>query len=39
LTFTPDFTQAGDYSVSFIVSEGALADSEVVAITVVRHAA
>ncbi len=32
--FTPDFTQAGVYNVTFIVSDGALADTEIVAITV-----
>ncbi len=32
--FTPNFTQAGVYNVSFIASDGALADTEVVAITV-----
>ncbi len=33
-TFTPDFTQAGVYNVTFIASDGSLADSEVVTITV-----
>jgi hypothetical protein len=33
-TFNSDFTQAGIYNVTFIASDGALADSEVVAITV-----
>jgi hypothetical protein len=33
-SWTPDFTQAGIYSVIFIASDGSLADSEVVAITV-----
>jgi len=33
-TFTPDFTQAGVYPVTFIASDGSLADSEVVEITV-----
>jgi PKD repeat protein len=32
--FTPDYTQSGVYPVTFIVSDGLLADSEVVAITV-----
>jgi len=32
--WTPDFTQAGSYNVTFIASDGSLADSEVVAITV-----
>ncbi len=32
--FTPDFTQSGVYNVTFIASDGTLADSEVVAITV-----
>ncbi|MBU1318841.1 MAG: tandem-95 repeat protein, partial [candidate division Zixibacteria bacterium] len=32
--FNPDFTQSGPYSVRFIASDGALADTEVVAITV-----
>ena len=34
--FSPDFTQAGIFSVTFIASDGVLADSEVVAITVVN---
>ncbi|HWO57108.1 MAG TPA: hypothetical protein VNN55_06040, partial [bacterium] len=34
LVFNPDYTQAGVYNVTFIASDGALADSEVVAITV-----
>ncbi|MCX6831790.1 MAG: Ig-like domain-containing protein, partial [candidate division Zixibacteria bacterium] len=34
--FSPDFTQAGVYHVTFIASDGVLADSEVVAITVVN---
>ena len=33
-TFNPDFTQAGIFNVTFIASDGSLADSEVVAITV-----
>ena len=33
-TFTPDSTQAGVYDVTFIASDGALADTEVVSITV-----
>jgi hypothetical protein len=33
-SFDPDFTQAGVYNVTFIASDGLLADSEVVAITV-----
>jgi len=33
-TFTPDFTQAGVYPVTFVASDGSLADSEVVQITV-----
>ncbi|NIO76185.1 MAG: hypothetical protein GTN69_09980, partial [Armatimonadetes bacterium] len=32
--FTPDFTQAGSYTVTFLASDGALADTEVVEITV-----
>jgi hypothetical protein len=32
--FTPDFTQSGVYNVTFIASDGALADTEIVAITV-----
>ncbi len=32
--FSPNFTQAGVFNVTFIASDGALADSEVVAITV-----
>jgi len=32
--FNPDFTQSGPYNVRFIASDGALADTEVVAITV-----
>ncbi|MCK4857933.1 MAG: IPT/TIG domain-containing protein, partial [candidate division Zixibacteria bacterium] len=32
--FNPDFIQAGIYNVTFIASDGALADTEVVAITV-----
>ena len=32
--FNPSFTQAGIFNVTFIASDGALADSEVVAITV-----
>lgn len=32
--WTPGYTQAGDYNVLFVVSDGTLADSEVVAITV-----
>jgi hypothetical protein len=34
--FTPNFVQAGEYSVTFITSDGSLADSEVVQITVVE---
>ncbi len=33
-TFNPDYTQSGVYNVTFIASDGSLADSEVVAITV-----
>ena len=33
--FNPNFTQAGVFNVTFIASDGALADSEVVAITVI----
>jgi PKD repeat protein len=33
-TFNPDYTQAGSYNVRFIVSDGSLADSELVTITV-----
>jgi uncharacterized protein (UPF0179 family) len=33
-TFNPDFSQAGVYNVRFIASDGSLADSEIVAITV-----
>ena len=32
--FNPNFTQAGVFNVTFIASDGALADSEVVTITV-----
>ena len=32
--FTPDYTQAGVYNVRFIASDGSLADTEVVEITV-----
>ena len=32
--FSPNYIQAGVYNVTFIVSDGSLADSEVVAITV-----
>ncbi|MBI5867789.1 MAG: tandem-95 repeat protein [candidate division Zixibacteria bacterium] len=32
--FNPDFTQSGDINVTFIASDGSLADSEVVTITV-----
>ena len=32
--FNPDYTQSGTYNVRFIASDGALADTEVVAITV-----
>ncbi len=32
--WTPDFTQAGNYNVTFIATDGAASDSEVVAITV-----
>ncbi|MCI0530900.1 MAG: Ig-like domain-containing protein, partial [candidate division Zixibacteria bacterium] len=35
-TFRPDFTQSGAYPVTFIASDGALADTEVVSITVVE---
>ncbi|MBI5266919.1 MAG: tandem-95 repeat protein, partial [candidate division Zixibacteria bacterium] len=34
LSFSPDFTQAGIYNVSFVASDGALADTQLVAITV-----
>ncbi|MBI3873403.1 MAG: Ig-like domain-containing protein, partial [candidate division Zixibacteria bacterium] len=34
LVFDPDYTQAGVYNVTFIASDGSLADSEIVAITV-----
>ncbi|MBI5867787.1 MAG: tandem-95 repeat protein [candidate division Zixibacteria bacterium] len=34
LVFNPDFTQAGTYNLTFIVSDGSLADSEIVTITV-----
>lgn len=34
-TFYPDFTQAGEYAVTFIASDGLLADSEVVVLTVI----
>ncbi len=34
--FTPNFTQAGVYNVTFIASDGTLADSEVVAVTVLE---
>ncbi len=34
-TWTPGFTQAGVYNVTFIASDGTLADSEVVVVTVV----
>jgi len=34
INFDPDFTQAGIYNVRFIASDGGLADSELVAITV-----
>ena len=34
LAFSPDFTQAGPYTVSFIASDGSLADTQTVAITV-----
>ena len=34
--WTPDYTQAGPYNVTFIAFDGTLADSEVVAITVVE---
>ncbi len=36
LNFNPDFTQAGVFNVRFIASDGSLADTEVVAITVVN---
>jgi hypothetical protein len=32
--FTPDFTQAGNYGITFIADDGVLADSEMVLITV-----
>ncbi|MGB2980474.1 MAG: tandem-95 repeat protein, partial [Candidatus Zixiibacteriota bacterium] len=32
--FTPDFTQSGIYNITFIASDGSLADSELVGITV-----
>jgi hypothetical protein len=35
--FVPDMTQSGIFSVTFIASDGSLADSEVVAITVVNN--
>ena len=35
-SFSPNFTQSGVINVTFIASDGALADSEVVAITVTR---
>ena len=34
LVFSPDFTQAGVYNVSFVATDGSLADTAVVAITV-----
>lgn len=34
-TFTPDYDQAGDYTVTFVASDGAAADSQDVAMTVV----
>ncbi|MCH7879461.1 MAG: putative Ig domain-containing protein, partial [candidate division Zixibacteria bacterium] len=34
--WTPDFTQAGLFSVTFIASDGAVSDSEIVSITVVE---
>ncbi|MDF1544856.1 MAG: Ig-like domain-containing protein [bacterium] len=34
--WTPDFTQAGTYNVTFFASDGILSDSEVVAITVIE---
>jgi hypothetical protein len=36
LAFAPTFTQAGVYNVSFIASDGALADTQIVAVTVVN---
>jgi hypothetical protein len=33
-TFEPDFTQSGSFQITFIISDGALADSEVVSIEV-----
>ncbi len=33
-TFTPDFTQSGSYPITFVASDGVLADSEVVTVTV-----
>jgi hypothetical protein len=33
--FTPDYTQAGDYDITFIASDGILADSEVVTLSVI----
>jgi len=35
-SWTPDFTQAGNFTVTFSVSDGSLSDSEAVAITVVN---
>ena len=35
--FNPDFTQAGPYNVTFIATSGALADSEIVTITVTEN--
>ncbi len=34
LTFTPDYTQGGDYTIGFIAADGALADTEYVTINV-----
>ncbi|RKX26504.1 MAG: hypothetical protein DRP45_03395, partial [Candidatus Zixiibacteriota bacterium] len=34
LTFSPDFTQAGGYDITFYASDGILVDSEIVTITV-----
>ncbi|MBI4651111.1 S8 family serine peptidase [Candidatus Desantisbacteria bacterium] len=33
-TWTPDYTQAGDYNVTFTVSDGFLSDSQIITITV-----
>jgi len=34
--WTPDFTRAGTYNVTFTASDGVLADSEIVTVTVVE---